>query len=154
MTEEVRVESPESADATGSRALGVLIARVVLSLLFLMAGIFKVFQMGALNHAEQFFLPYGETFLPLWSLWIAGVTVPFVELVGGGMLLVGWKSRWACGALGGVLCLVTFGHLLRDPLFEVHTHVMPRLALVVFVLLVPPRWDRFSLEGVLARWRS
>ena len=62
MTEGVRVEGPKPADATVSRALGVLLARVALSLLFLMAGIFKVFRMGALSHAERFFLPYREAF--------------------------------------------------------------------------------------------
>ena len=54
-------------------------------------------------------------------------------------------------ALGGVLLVVTFGHLLKEPLYEFHTHVIPRLALLLFVLMVPREADRFSVDRLLAR---
>jgi hypothetical protein len=41
--------------------------------------------------------------------------------------------------------------LLREPLYEFHTHVIPRLALLLFVLLLPRRDDRFSIDYLLAR---
>ena len=53
--------------------------------------------------------------------------------------------------LGIVLAVVTFGHLLHEPLYEFHTHVIPRLALLLLVLLLPRADDRFSLDYVLAR---
>lgn len=40
-----------------------------------------------------------------------GVVIPFIELI--------------AGALGFVLAIVTFGHLLKEPLYELHTHVIP-----------------------------
>jgi hypothetical protein len=49
---------------------------------------------------------------------------------------------------------VTFGHLLKEPLYEFHTHVIPRLALLLFVLMLPADADRFSVDGWLARRRS
>ncbi len=54
-------------------------------------------------------------------------------------------------ALGAVLLVVTFGHLLKEPLYEFHTHVIPRLALLLFVLMVPREADRFSLDRWLSR---
>lgn len=53
-----------------------------------------------------------------------------------------------------MLLVVTFGHLLKEPLFEFHTHVIPRLvALLLFVLLFPREEDRFSLDALLERQR-
>ena len=124
----------------------VLLARIVLGLIFFMAGVFKVFELGPLEHARRFFLPYTDTFLPVWSLWLVGTLVPIVELAAGGLLLVGWRVRWACVAIGCVLVVVTFGHLLRDPLYAFNEHVIPRLALVLFLLAMPASADRFSLD--------
>ena len=98
------------------RAWAILFARLVLGLIFFMAGVMKVFQLGPLNHARKYFLPFADTFLPVWSLWTMGVVIPFVELIGGALVILGLRVREALVALGFVLAVVTFGHLLRDAL--------------------------------------
>ena len=50
-----------------------------------------------------------------------------------------------------MLAVVTFGHLLHEPLYEFHTHVIPRLALLLFILLLPREDDLFSLDHLIAR---
>ena len=134
-------------------AWAVLFARLVLGLIFFMAGIYKVFQQGPLNHARKWFLPYSDTFLPVWSLWATGVTIPFIELIAGAFVIVGFRTREALIALGFVLAVVTFGHLLKEPLYEFHTHVIPRLALLQFVFLIPHEADRFSIDYLISRWK-
>jgi len=137
------------------RAWALLLVRQILGLIFLMAGIHKCFQMGALKHAEQLFVtPYAHTFLPRWSLWATGAVIPWIELGAGGLVLIGWRRRGALIALGMVLVVVTFGHLLTEPFYEFHSHVIPRLGLLVFVLLLPAEDDRFSLDVWLSRRRS
>ena len=140
-----------------ARSWAIFFAREVLGLIFFMAGVYKVFQLGPLNHARKYFLPFADTFLPVWSLWATGVTIPFVELVAGALLMVGLRIREALLALGFVLVVVTFGHLLHEPLYPFHEHVIPRLALLLFVLVLPTEDDRFSLDhfikGRLARPR-
>lgn len=79
------------------RSWALLFARLVLGLIFFMAGVYKVFQLGALEHARKYFLPYADTFLPVWSLWA----------------------------------------------------MIPRLALLLFILLLPREDDRFSLDYLL-----
>lgn len=133
------------------RAWAILFARLVLGLIFFMAGVMKVFQMGPLNHARKWFLPFADTFLPVWSLWAMGVTIPFVELIAGALVILGLRVREALVALGFVLAVVTFGHLLHEPLYEFHTHVIPRLALVLFIFLLPREDDLFSLEHLIAQ---
>lgn len=136
------------------RSWALLFARLVLGLIFFMAGVSKVFQLGPLEHARKYFLPFADTFLPLWSLWVTGVVVPFVELIAGCLVLLGLRTREALVSLGFVLALVTFGHLLKEPLYAFHTHVIPRLALLLFILLFPREDDRFSLDHLLTRRKS
>ena len=119
------------------RSWALLFARLVLGLIFFMAGFWKTFQLGPLEHARKYFLPFADTFLPVWSLWSVGVTVPIIELAGGALLLIGLRVRDALIALGFVLVIVTFGHLLHDPLFNFSGHVIPRLALLLFLLWCP-----------------
>ena len=114
-----------------------------------MAGVYKVFGLTPAGHVRKWFLPYQDTFLPGWSLWAAGLAIPFVELITGAALLVGWRIREALLSLGGVLVLVTFGHLLKEPLYPFHEHVVPRLALLLFLLVMPRQDDRFSVDGLL-----
>jgi len=135
------------------RSWAVLFARLVLGLIFFMAGFWKVFQLGPLEHARKYFLPFADTFLPVWSLWLVGVTIPFVELLGGVLVLLGLRVREALISLGGVLVIVTFGHLLHEPLFNFSGHVIPRLALLLFLLWCPREVDWLSLDYLFARKR-
>lgn len=133
----------------------VFFARIVLGLMFFMAGTYKVFEMGALEHARTLFVePYADTFLPVWALWAVGTLIPFVEFGGGALLLAGLRRRETLIALGFVLVIVTFGHLLKEPFFELQTHVIPRLLLLLFLLLAPPGAEILSLENVLERRRD
>jgi thiosulfate dehydrogenase [quinone] large subunit len=133
------------------RSWALLFARLVLGLIFFMAGVWKVFSLGPLQHARKYFLPFADTFLPVWSLWAVGVTIPFVELIAGALVIVGLCTRRALVSLGFVLAVVTFGHLLHEPLYEFHSHVIPRLALLLFVLLLPREDDCFSVDYLLRR---
>src|SRR5213592_973862 len=129
-----------------TRAWALLFARLVLGLIFFMAGFWKTFQLGPAGHVRRYFLPFQDTFLPTWSLWAVGYAIPLVELSAGALVIAGWQIRPALLALGVVLVIVTFGHLLHAPLYALHEHVIPRLALVLFVLFSPAEWDRFSID--------
>jgi thiosulfate dehydrogenase (quinone) large subunit len=144
----------KSSDAV-ARTWAIFFARAILGFIFFMAGVWKVFQFGPVQHARHYFVePYAGTFLPDWSLWATGTTVPLVELLAGGLVLIGFRTREALYALGMVLVLVTFGHLLLEPLYEFHTHLIPRLALLLFLLVMPRDEDRFSVDYWWTRRRT
>lgn len=129
------------------RALGVLFARLVLGLLFFQGALWRVFDLGTMEHARRFFVePYADSWLPAWSLWLAGTAVPFTELIGGLLVLLGLWRLVGLGMLGGVLVLVTFGHLVAEPIYSISGQIFPRLILVVFLLCVPMEWDRYSVD--------
>jgi len=119
-------------DDRAAKAWAIFFARAVLGLIFFMAGVWKVFQLGPAGHVRRYFLPFQDTFLPTWSLWAVGFVIPFVELIAGAMVIVGFRTRLALVSLGFVLAIVTFGHLLHQPLYAFHEHVIPRLALGYF----------------------
>ena len=139
--------------APTDRAWAIFFCRAVLGLIFFMAGVYKCFVMTPIGHARHFFVgPYADTFLPTWSLWATGTAVPVVELLAGALVIVGYQTRAALVSLGGVLVLVTFGHLLKEPLYAFHTHVIPRLALLIVVLLLPREEDSLSVDDLLRSW--
>ena len=98
------------------RSWAIFFAREILGLIFFMAGVYKVFSLGPLEHARKYFLPFSQTFLPVWSLWATGTVIPIVEFLAGMMLIIGLRVREALIALGFVLVIVTFGHLVEPTL--------------------------------------
>ena len=136
--------------AVPDRAWAIFFARVILGLIFGMAGWGKLFQMGAVGHAHRYFVdPYATTWIPTWLLWTLGLSIPYVEFAAGWLVVLGLLTRPALLALGIILVLVTYGHLLKDFLYEFHTHVIPRLALLVFVLAMPRGDDVLSIDHLL-----
>jgi len=117
-----------------NRAWAMLFARLVLGLIFFMAGAWKVFQLGPLEHVRKYFLPFADTFLPILSLWLIGATIPLLELVAGALVILGLRTREA---------LIALGH---EPLYDFSGHVIPRLVLLLFLLWCPREEDRFSLD--------
>lgn len=133
----------------------VLFARLMLGLLFLMQGWAKVFVMGPVQHARRLFIePYAESWIPEWLLLGTGVLIPFVELIAGALLLLGLAVRPTLVALAALLLLVTYGHLLAEPFFDVTTHVFPRALLVLVLFAIPRERDRWSLDRVVERLRG
>ena len=123
--------------------------RVMLGLIFAMAGWYKCFTMTPLGHAKTYFTePYADTWIPHVLLLATGVAVPVVELVAGTLLIAGFRTREALVALGFILLLVTYGHLLNEPLFSITGHIFPRTALMIAVFLLPSSEDLLSVD----RW--
>lgn len=138
--------------AVTDQAWAILIARLVLGLIFGMAGWGKVFVMGPAEHAHRYFVdPYAATWIPTWLLWTLGLSIPFVELLAGWLVFFGLFVRPALLGLGVVLVIVTYGHLLKDFLYQFHTHVIPRLALLLFILAMPRHQDVLSLDFLVSR---
>jgi putative oxidoreductase len=135
---------------TLDRAWAIFIARAILGIVFFIAGVHKVFTVGAVEHARMLFVvPYARTLLPVWALWTTGTIVPYLELIAGALVLIGLFTRPALLTLGGLLVFVMFGHLVLSPLFVANGFILPRTGLLLFVLLMPREMDWFSVDGLL-----
>ena len=134
-------------------AWAVLCARVILGLIFGMAGYWKTFVLTPAGHYHRYFEPYVGTWIPVWLLWTLGVVIPFVEFAFGWLLVVGLWIEPSLVVLGIVLMTVTYGHLLKEPLYSFTGHVIPRFALLAFVALLADR-DRYSIDSWLRARRD
>jgi uncharacterized membrane protein YphA (DoxX/SURF4 family) len=87
-------------EAPGS-AWAILFARLILGLIFGMAGWGKVFKMGPAEHAHRYFVdPYASSWIPGWLLWALGLSIPFIELIAGWLVFAGLFTREASDRAG------------------------------------------------------
>jgi thiosulfate dehydrogenase [quinone] large subunit len=136
-------------------SIATFLARMLVGVIFTMAGYWKVFELGAHQHAQQFFVEgFQEYWLPEWFLYPLGWIIPFVELIGGLLLVLGWRTRLSLSSLGLLLIVTTYGHALRQPLFDIDGHTFTRMALILFVLMQKPGVDCLGLDFWLHKRRG
>lgn len=133
-----------------NRSVALLTIRLVLGFIFLMQGIGKVFQWGVDNVYNNFFLPAYKETLPEWLLHFTAYYTSYAEFLGGLLLIIGFMRDYTLYVLGSVLVIVTFGHGLTEPIWDL-SHVMPRLILLAALLLLPKEWDRFTLDRLIRK---
>ncbi len=133
-------------------ALVRFFSRWTLAILFTMAGFWKVFQLGATAHAENFFVAgYADSWIPEWLLLGLGYMIPFWELLAGILLAVGYRCREVLISLATLLLITTYGHALKEPLFDIDGHTFTRLILIFLALAISANKDLFTLDGYLKR---
>ena len=128
-----------------SRAAALLFARALLGIIFLMQGYGKIFTYTVPKVYGIFFKDFEKTFLPKWLIWGTAYYTSYVELICGFLLIVGLFRKYALTLLGIDLLVVSFGHGLLEPIWDLQ-HVIPRAALLIFIWVAPGDWDRWSLD--------
>ena len=133
-----------------SRAAGIFFTRALLGIIFFMQGFGKVFTFTVPKVYELFFKDFENTFLPRWLIWGAAYYTSYVEMVCGFLLIIGLFRKWAMYLLCADLLVVSFGHGLMEPIWDL-SHVMPRAILLITLLLVPQEWDLWNGDRILKR---
>jgi putative oxidoreductase len=131
-----------------TRAAGLFFARALLGIIFLMQGYGKVFGFGVAKVYDLFFKDFEHTLLPKWLLWGTVYYTSYVELICGFLLMIGLLRQCSLFLLAANLLIVSFGHGLMEPIWDLQ-HVMPRAILLITLLLVPQRWDRWCLDRLI-----
>ena len=128
-----------------NRNIGILTLRLLLGFIFFFQGYGKVFKFGMDQVYNGFFKGAYSELLPDFLLLITAYYTSFVELICGFMLIIGIKRDWALYALASVLVIVTFGHGLKEPIWDA-SHVLVRAIFLIPLLLLPKEWDKFSID--------
>ena len=139
---------------TTNRMIGILIVRLILGFIFLMQGFGKVFTWGVdhFMRMDFFYKPYKDI-LPDFLIFGTAYYTSYIELIGGLCLIIGFKRDLALYALGSVLILVTLGHGIAEPIWDL-SHVMFRTLLLITLLFTPKEWDRYQLDYWLNKKKS
>ena len=134
-----------------NKTVAALTLRLILGFIFLMQGFGKVVTWGLEKvYQADFFQGTFEGLLPNSIIWATAYYTSYIELIGGLLLVLGFKTNYALYALASVLIIVTFGHGLAEPIWDL-PHVMYRTILLVALLLLPRDWDRFSLDNLIKK---
>lgn len=123
--------------------MGALFVRSLLGMIFLMQGFGKVFTFTVPVVYEKFFRDFESTFLPKWLIWATAYYTSYVEMIGGMLLLLGLFRRYVYLLLALDLVIVSFGHGLLEPIWDL-SHVMPRAILLITLLFIPQEWDKWN----------
>lgn len=129
-------------------AITVLIARIFLGLLFFFQGFDALFKVKVSNiilaYEEEFSkrgIPRSLTVVGAWFTSIA-------EFVGGAFLVLGLFQYFSLYLIGINLIIASIGFGIVSPMWDMR-YVFPRLALLLFLLVLPPSWNVFSLDHLL-----
>ena len=115
-----------------------------------MQGYGKIFIYTVPKVYNMFFKDFEATFLPKWLIWCTAYYTSYVELICGFLLIMGLFRKYALYFLGVDLLIVSFGHGILEPIWDLQ-HVIPRAILLITLLLVPQQWDQWNAEALLAK---
>lgn len=128
---------------TTNRAAGMFFLRALLGIIVGMQGYGKVFTYGIWTIYESSFRPL-ETVFPKGILIAVLYFTTAVELIAGICLVFGAFRNWSLYLLSLVILVVSFGHGIDSPIWDL-VHVLPRAILIAALLLLPEDWDKWRL---------
>jgi len=137
-----------------NKSIAMLIIRLILGFIFLMQGIGKVFKWGVENvYNMDFFYDTYKDLLPDFIIHATAYYTSYIELIAGLLVVLGLKRDYALYLLASVLVIVTFGHGLAEPIWNL-SHVMYRTILLVTLLILPREWDKFSMDNIINKYTN
>jgi uncharacterized membrane protein YphA (DoxX/SURF4 family) len=132
-----------------------LLGRIFLGGIFFQQGVRILASSSPVDFARKtYVIPYEQSILPKFTLWIAGISNPFVLTCGGVLLLVGYRTREAACVVMLFLVSIIFGHMLAHPfgdLVDVRDYSLANFAVCAAVYAAAARADEWGVGGFLAR---
>lgn len=132
------------------KGMGMFFIRALLGIIFLMQGYGKVFSFGVSKVYEMFFKEFENIFLPKWIIIATAYYTSYIEMIGGFLLLIGLFRKYAMYLLAIDLLIVSFGHGLIEPIWDLQ-HVMPRAILLASLFLLPAEWDKWNMDLLVSK---
>ena len=141
------MRSPAQSQGRGP-ALAFLLLRLTLGLNICMHGVSRI-AAGPATFANSLIPMFKKTPLPVWSVHVFGLALPWAEAILGFLLLLGLCTRLAL-VIGSLLILVlTFGTALRQDWSTAGVQLI--YAAVYAALLALDRWNDYSIDRLLSR---
>ena len=126
---------------------GALIARVFLGFLFFFQGFDAVFRVkigGVLQTIEE---PMSRVGVPRFFIVAGAWFTSYVELIGGFLLIIGFAKYYALYLMWIDLVIASIAFGIVKSMWDMQ-FVFPRLALLIFLLMIPSQWDVVSVDYV------
>ncbi|MFI5164057.1 MAG: DoxX family membrane protein [Bacteroidia bacterium] len=124
-----------------------LIARIFLGLLFFFQGFDAVFNIKIKGIVETIHQPLLDKGIPKFFISAGAWFTSYIELVGGFLLIIGFAKYYAMYLLGLDLLFAAIAFGIIKPMWDTQ-FVFPRLAILIFLLVIPSEWDVISVDYV------
>ena len=122
--------------------------RWILGALFFFQAWHKLFKIGLMETFDTVYPAFRGAGVPKWFVKASVPVSTFVELIGGALLIAGLFLPVAYILLGIDLIMVSIGFSYLKGIWDMQ-HVFRRLALLVTLILLPAKWDLWSLDYFL-----
>jgi uncharacterized membrane protein YphA (DoxX/SURF4 family) len=132
------------------RAAGMFFIRTLLGIIFMMQGYGKIFTMSLPVVYDRFFKVFENGVLPKWLIVSTTYYTSYVEFIGGFLLISGLFRKYAMFLLALDLLIVSFGHGLMEPIWDL-SHVIPRTILLAVLFFLPPSWDTWNVDAFIKK---
>ena len=93
-----------------------------------------MFSIGVLNLYENGFKAYEDTFLPTFLVKFTAYFTSYGELIFGLLMILGLFRKLSYYGLGLILLIVSFGHGLQTPIWDLQ-HVFIRSVFLIFLMM-------------------
>src|SRR5690348_9879805 len=125
-----------------------LLVRVVLGMLFFMQGFDKLFRIKIAAVIDATSTPGMERMFGKNILKAAAGLSSWVELLAGALLMLGFQREAALIFLAADMLVIGIIFTLMKPMWDMQFY-FPRLAMLVFLAIVPPGWDTWSIDWMM-----
>jgi uncharacterized membrane protein YphA (DoxX/SURF4 family) len=137
-------------DGITMQTAGMFFIRTLLGIIFLMQGYGKIFTIGVGKVYDMFFKPFEATFLPKWLIISTAYYTSYIEMIGGLLLLIGLFRKYTLYLLAIGLLIVSFGHGLMEPIWDL-SHVIPRAVFLAALMLLPFEMDKWNADSLIGK---
>ena len=127
---------------------GACIARVFLGLLFFFQGYDAVFNIKVKNVIDTYENSFEKKGISKLLTICGAYFTSYVELTGGFLLVLGLFQYGALYFLGLDLIIASIAFGINTPMWDMR-FVFPRLALLIFLLVIPHAWNQWSLDNLV-----
>ncbi len=125
----------------------IFFVRLLFGIIFFWQGYGKLFKWTITEVYESSFKSYESTFLPYFLLNFTAYFTSIGELFFGVLVIFGLLRTYAYYGLAIILLIVSFGHGLQTPLWDLQ-HVFIRTVFLVFLMLMFDK-DKITLDHFL-----
>lgn len=122
--------------------------RVLAGVLFLFQGYDKLFNIGMKATRAAIETNLTRQRIPSSLVGLIVTYTSWIELIGGALLVTGLFTHPTVYLLCINILIVTIGFSMAKAMWE-NTQVYVRLILLIFLLLIPPSWNVFSIDQLL-----
>ena len=133
--------------------VAAFIARVFLGSLFFFQGYDAVFNIKVKNVIETYEASFLQKGIPRFVTVCGSWFTSYVELRGGFLLIVGLFEYYSLYLLGINLLIVNVVFGISNPMWDMK-YVSPRLALLLFLLIIPATWNMWSLDNLILNLKN